>query len=549
MKKRWKPWGFVFILMTPGISAQEIPDREIHYRPGDWISYPVTRYMTSVALGHQYSYFGTTGGIARYDFFRNQWESPFTVSDGLEDDHIRVVAYDFETGYLWCATDTGLSYRIPSAEEWRNISYQDLGIGPVSSIGSGKQYLWLKSSEELLKGGRSEGIFWRATQKEEIEDDVQWSSSRAGRKGESLPDLFMESGYLFFPEGYIQDVELRRFDVIETFRDNFDNLWMATWGLGIGVANMKTFHLEQLPFGPYTSEVNAMAWDEAGMWMGGRRYTEKPHDGEAWGITWWDMDTNEWTYFEAEFIAHLRSDEVTSIVPDTTFVWFGTVEGLARYNKDKDAWQVLSVHDNLWDNRVTSLALGENVLWVGTEYGINTILLPGMVVKRVRDKRLIHRRIYWLEVDGEDVWAGTDRGIYRYVGKKRLWEYVPGYAGMLTQTVTAISVWEDEVWFGTDDGIEVYDRKRDQWRGFPAEHHPTGGLINNILADIGAVWIGTENGVLKYIKKENRWRRFTTEDGLLDNSVRWILLDGDYIWFGTGRGLTRFYWNAPYRID
>ena len=97
--------------------------------------------------------------------------------------------------------------------------------------------------------------------------------------------------------------------------------------------------------------------------------------------------------------------------------------------------------------------------------------------------------------------------------------------------------------------MEVLDKATGEWRGFPAYHFPLGARINDILADSGAVWVATERGVWKYKKREDRWRHFTTEDGLLHDSVRWMLLDGDYIWFGTARGLTRFYWNAPYRID
>ena len=535
---------FVLLIGAALLEAQELPDREIHYRPGDWISYPVTRFVSSITLGNQYTYFGTTGGIARYDFYRHSWDHPFTVSDGMGDDNIHVVAFDFSSGYLWCVTDAGLSYRIPSSEEWLNLTYLDLGIDWASAVGIGKQYLWLQSSGGLLKGSRHGGPFWDASQQEESRDDVRWFGNTEENRSE-IPDfLFMEDGYSFFPEGYIQDINLRQFDITGFEQDQFNNLWMATRGLGSGVADIRTSSLELLPYGLFTSIVNVMAWDEAGMWIGGR-----PASEEQGGITLWDMDSGEWLYFEAPLITRLRSDLVTAILPDTAYVWFGTLEGLARYDKYRDTWKGFSVHNGLWDDEITSLALGNEILWVGTGSGINRILLPEMVVEQVRDKRLIHRYIHHLETDGYNVWAGTDRGIYRYSGNRKRWEYVPGYEGMVDLEATAVSVWENEVWFGTDDGIEMYDKDSDRWVGYPATHYPTAGVIHNILADSGAVWIATENGVLKFLKRENRWRRFTVEDGLLENSVRWILLDGDYIWFGTGRGLTRFYWNAPYRID
>jgi hypothetical protein len=409
----------------------------------------------------------------------------------------------------------------------------------------GSEYLWLKSSTGLKKGNsRGGGAFWPGTEQEEAADGVRWFGHHDGDGGGRPDFLFMDDGYTFFQEGYIQDFDLRQFDITETYEDDFFNLWVGTWGLGGGVADVKSSFLELIPFGLFTSEVDAMAWDDEGMWIAGRHSPDDPG-----GITWWNMDREAWDYFEAPFITSLRSDIVNAIVADTTFVWFGTVEGLARYDKDRDAWRMFGIHNNLWDNDVTSVALGRNKLWIGTASGINRIQLPGMSIEQVRDKRLIHRYIHHLEVDGDDVWTGTDRGLFHFIAETNQWEYVPGYAGMVDLEVTAVSVWNHEVWMGTDDGIQMLDERTNQWRGFPAMHYPTGGMIHNILADSGDVWFGMEEGVLKFHKRENRWRRFTVQDGLADDSVRWILLDGDYVWFGTSRGLTKFYWNAPHRID
>ena len=71
----------------------------------------------------------------------------------------------------------------------------------------------------------------------------------------------------------------------------------------------------------------------------------------------------------------------------------------------------------------------------------------------------------------------------------------------------------------------------------------------SIVADEAVVWAGTNKGVLKYDREREIWIQYTREDGLLSDMVNVILPDGDYVWFGTPRGLTRFYWNAPNRID
>ena len=56
--------------------------------------------------------------------------------------------------------------------------------------------------------------------------------------------------------------------------------------------------------------------------------------------TGWDMEDEKWVYFESELITQLPSDRVYSIAVDENCVWFGTDEGLARYDKTENVWRV-----------------------------------------------------------------------------------------------------------------------------------------------------------------------------------------------------------------
>jgi hypothetical protein len=76
-------------------------------------------------------YTGTSGGIGRYDYYRKEWDIPYTWSDGLDGSPIWSIAYDIDSGYLWCATENCLNSKIPGAEKWRQISYPEAGIPPV----------------------------------------------------------------------------------------------------------------------------------------------------------------------------------------------------------------------------------------------------------------------------------------------------------------------------------------------------------------------------------------------------------------------------------
>jgi hypothetical protein len=456
---------------------------------------------------------------------------------------VRGLAYDESSGMLWAVTEAGVNARVPSAEQWLFAPHAEAGTAAVSEVGIGNAFVWFRGGGALFRTGRLGDRFERAAGEEAEADGVRWKGGRSG--GVTFPMLFMEGGRLFDPRGRVLDPSLREYAVAASLEDRFRDLWMAFDGLGLGRADLNTQRLEMLPYGLYSADVNAVILDGDALWAGGFH-----HPDREGGITRWDRASGAWAYYEARYTAGLRSDQVTCACADTDAVWFGTTDGLVRFDKAGGFWNSYGVHQNLWSNEVNILAAGDSSLWVGTELGLNRLRLPGPTVERITDPRLVHRAVYDCEDDGEgSLWLATDRGAFRLDTDSGALEALKGYPGLLATEARAVSVWEREVWFATDGGIECLDRATGEWDGFPKNQYPTGGQINFLAADSGAVWAGTEEGALKYLKSENRWRRFTVEDGLLDDSVRWVELDGDALWFGTAGGLSRFYWNAPYRTD
>ncbi len=499
------------------------------------------RFVTSIDQGDEYIYFGTTRGICRYNLYKEEWGNPFTRSNGMKSDRIFIVFYDFIAGNLWCLTDQGLSYRLSTTGEWYNVGFPANIRGGISAIGSSENYIWLKKGEIYYKGDRFGTIFTRSNEESAFQDNVRWSSAGAV---DSLPYFFMNNEeYIFDPEGYIKRLDLRKYRIAYAFKDNFRSIWIGTDGLGCGVGDIRTERLSLLPFGLYHSDVQTMTWDGFTMWIGG-------HSGRnRGGITRWNQKENSWEYFEALYLSELRSDNVNDILveKDTSLVWFATDDGLGCYNKLRDTWKVYDVFDNLWDDYITSLAQTGDILWIGTAAGINR--MQEGIIKKADIRSLSKRMIYRLASDGKNLWAGTDRGKYFFNGENSRWDFIKGASNVLSVDIKAIDIYNREVWFAGNGGVEMYDIKNKKWQGYTSEHYPVFVEINSILNTEDIVWMASERGLIKYIKKENRWRRFTIKDGLLHNSIKWIVPDGDYIWLGTPSGITRFYWNAPYRID
>jgi len=466
------------------------------YELEDWVSYGVFRYVTSMDMDDEYIYIGTTGGVMRYDRWKEEWDTPLTTSSGLPGNHVLDLVVDSEEHEIVFFTRRGASRFDPFLERFRMSG----SLPPVRSP-----------------------------------------------DGYHYPELFpdFELNYYRTNGGaYLTDPYLRRFSLTAHLTDDWDYLWVGTAGLGAGRARLRSGRLKMLPFGLMGRNVTALAFDGDQLWIGGI----SPWDEEA-GITRAGRDLQTWDHFEARYLFGLDSDDVTAIAPGSTDVWVGTLYGLCRYDKDGENWSTLTTFQGLADDWVTDLVRDGDILWVGTSRGANMITLLGDSLAVAQVPLVGQQKIYDIEMGPEFVWFGAEEGVYALDRTLNRWLKFTSPDGTIERTVTAVSDDGDEVWFGTTVGLTRYDRSSRQWDWHPFGQQIQAGHIICLEAGPRAVWAGTENGLWKLRRQTGRWRVFTTEDGLLDNTVQSILVDGAYLWLGTPQGLTRFFWDNPLRID
>jgi len=481
---------FIFLFVSPNLSAQGF------YRQGDWISYTVFRYVTSMATDFDHVYFGTTGGVLRYNRTHRNWESPFTISDGLMDNRVRRVAYDSDKDELWFDTRSGVCMYKPIFQTW---------------------YIGGDFPENLVQSNKD---------------------------NTPLPAFFMDYGYHFFPEGYITDLYLNRYPVTDYYLDDWDDLWIGTWGLNAGIGSLRDLELEMFKFGLYDSDVNAICLDRGVIWAGGRGFYQ---DAEA--ITRFVRAKNLWEYFQSDRINGLETSQVNVIETDSLYVWFGSENGLARYDKKKKDWITYTTFSGLRDDWVSTLKSDEEVLWIGTKWGLNYYWSDKDTLGYFRNELVNNTYIFSVEADSQWVWVGTEWGVARMDKSTGDWFRFNTPDGILNSPIRSITRNKNVLWFGTDSGILSYDLLSSKRKVYQAKVNFPGQDIRKILCDDKNLWVATFQGVWKMDLKTEVWRLFDKNDGLLDDNVQDMVLDGDFIWFGTPEGLTRFFWNSPYRID
>jgi len=483
----------VLFLFSLGHSAKK------HYRPGDWISYSVFRFVTCIAKDLEHVYFGTTGGATRYHIYDKVWETPFTTSDGLRDNRVERIAYDPVSDELWFDTYLGVSVFSPVFQEW-------------------------------FYGGRFPGNL--------IE------SKKEKNPMPPFPQLLMEFEYTFYPGGYITDLQLNRYQITDYLEDDWDNLWISTWGLFAGVASLRYMELEMFKYGLYQKDVKAMLIEGDHIWFGGK--SSYPFKN---GITRFNQEENLWDYFDEEKTPGLESAQINVIEVDSANLWFGTDFGLARYEKGKALWRFYNTFKGLREDQITYLKSEGEILWIGTESGLNFFWLVKDSIGAVEDPLLKNVSINTIEVERNYLWVGTDWGVFRMDKTSGEWLRFATPEGMLNSRINHILKHKDMIWFATSYGILGYNPKTGESEVLGIEIDFPGTDPKKLVCDDRNIWAATFSGVWRMDRKTKVWWLYTKEDGLLDDNVQDLVLEGDYIWFGTPEGATRFFWNNPKRID
>ncbi len=269
----------------------------------------------------------------------------------------------------------------------------------------------------------------------------------------------------------------------------------------------------------------------------------------------------------------LSQSTVTCFLQDRTgFLWFGTGDGLNRY--DGYGFKVFRRDgrrpDSLAGNLVYALCEDHTgVLWVGTGEG-------GLSRYNARTEQFIRythdpnqpTSIYGGQVRAlcEDrqgrLWAGTAEGLCCLDRERRAFTRFPSAdepspQALLGRLVFSLTLDRSgRLWIGTSRGLSCYDPETN---GFTHYRHdpnradsPGAGEVRALhVGRDGKLWVGTQGGLGYFLPETGRFHRLidhsgthsgTEEDVPAGSAVRCIYEDSSRtLWVGTGSaGLHRF---------
>ncbi|WP_242157274.1 two-component regulator propeller domain-containing protein [Aestuariivivens sediminis] len=230
----------------------------------------------------------------------------------------------------------------------------------------------------------------------------------------------------------------------------------------------------------------------------------------------------------------LPHSDVTSIVQDSLgFMWFGTYNGLCRFDGYETKVFRYSQDDNnsISNNRILSLLSdSSNNLWIGTELGgLNKLNLTTQQLQRMRYDSLDDNSISSNQVTAifEDsngtIWVGTNKGLNEL--KNDAFKH---YLNPNTLVNTIISDGKDVLWIGTGEGLIYFNTRTKSHLFYGSVQY---GTVNAILQDRlhpNILYLGMGSGLYQFDKLTKTFTRMRSEEVL---SVSYDHRSN--IWYGT----------------
>ncbi|QIL39394.1 hypothetical protein G7074_08965 [Pedobacter sp. HDW13] len=224
----------------------------------------------------------------------------------------------------------------------------------------------------------------------------------------------------------------------------------------------------------------------------------------------------------------LSQNSVMAIAQDSTgFMWFGTRQGLNRYDGYRFKIYKNEVKNpaSISGGEVTSLLTdAKGVLWVGTTSGLNRYQTPNDSFLRIKGLSSNNVEAIYQDRD-KNVWVGTLNGLNLLVNREQNQFKTFRFSTKAGDPVNSIySICQDKngnLWIGTGNGIVLASLRNGKFQykkvSFPSPL--PSNYITIIAADVkGNIWMGTSNGLCKFDVLHNSLRVFQ-HDNRNPNSI------------------------------
>ena len=538
--------------------------------------------VNTVASDREWVWFGTDNGVSRYDTDTGTWQT-FGEKDGLKGAKVLRIAVDVD--YVWVGTNGGINRYDRNIDSWSARTVGDgLSNHIVSAIAVEDEYVWIGTHFRANRYSRatdswniysvSSGLAANFITTIAVTDDYVWFGTY--RSGISVYNKTNQA----FMKTYTKADVLSSNDVRSIAIDG-NNIWIGTASGGVhrhieavdawvrytkddGLASNNiswiTAFRNEIWLGTYDSGVT-MYDKEKNRWITFVKADSPPEDdvkamarsdsGKLWvatsdGLLQYDPRIDEWTRYGKK--DGLSTEYITDLRVDGDTVWIGTSRGLASYHEKYGSWQFYNNSHSLSEDFVTSLEVTDEdglnrTIWVGTNIALFQGSMDGqsLLGKLEPVVGLSGHRITSIVHEGNEMWIGTDGGLWEYDISVREVSLHATKHGLIDNYINCIMAQGEQVWLGTRSGIGIYERGAGVWHSIGVSEGLPGSNVRALMSDTDrrSIWIGTSGGLAKYDTE-------TGKLGVIEGSAKYIItsiarLSEDILWLGTSSGVVEYH--------
>jgi ligand-binding sensor domain-containing protein len=231
-------------------------------------------------------------------------------------------------------------------------------------------------------------------------------------------------------------------------------------------------------------------------------------------------------------------------------------------------WEQLTIKEGLPNDHIFAVRADKNYVWIGTENGLARYDKRTRKIKSWQEKDgLPWKVITGIEVNLKtgEVWLALfGGGLARFSGG-RFDHFHQLNSGLVNDVVYAVAMEHDNVWCATTAGASRFDPNKDKWTIFTEKNSPMEEIWNyNVCYNDGLVCLAVwGSGVLEYNVATEQWKDYLDPDGEMeidlyrdDGIVHVITTGASYVekvlWVSTYFGCCRYdgrHWRGYYDHD
>jgi len=273
----------------------------------------------------------------------------------------------------------------------------------------------------------------------------------------------------------------------------------------------------------------------------------------------WAINSDQWLVEHIETEDGLPNSTVYSLAQDQTgFMWFGTTNGLARY----DGYGIkVFKHDAVDTNTISNNNAGNlfidsnNILWIGTfgggvnSFDLNTGVITRYPYSNKPQPDMVAENVQTFFEDSQGrIWVGTATGLYQL--KNQQLQYY-GYDETVSNSLSHPRVWSvvsdghKGVWVGTSNGLNHLDPDTGTIEHYQLPESLVVDVSSNqfrslyLSDDHSHLWIGSSSGLYVFNTSSQTFDSYVMNDfNIKINDI--FAVEDDYILLASMDGLLAF---------